>query len=233
MCRFNSGVSVSRNAHELPHNADKTDSSSTDTHWCRSTSGIGALSEPLSWKSLLPPAVDVSSGQTSTSCARQTSIRSCSWRRMTNYTVRVFDPQSEFSPIAHAISRRVHGLPVRVATNCSDVMGCGKRWRPFPPQQQVAALTSSSISEFIDTHPEYLAPNNSMKFLSDNGGNTYNMCHCEWTKSCSAWAGVDHHGRLHMQFGVTSRSRTWNSGGARRTASSSTTSSRRAGSTTR
>ena len=72
-----------------------------------------------------------------------------------------------------------------------------------------------------------------MKFLSDNGGNTYNMCHCEWTKSCSEWAGINRHGQSHVQFGVTSRSQTWNSGGARRTASSSTTSSRRAGSTTR
>lgn len=36
--------------------------------------------------------------------------------------------------------------------------------------------------EFIDMHPEYIAPDNAMKFISDNDGQEYNRCHC---RSCS------------------------------------------------
>ena len=35
-------------------------------------------------------------------------------------------------------------------------------------------------SEFITDNPQYLAPNNSMPYLSEDGGKTYNMCHCTY-----------------------------------------------------
>lgn len=31
--------------------------------------------------------------------------------------------------------------------------------------------------EFIKEHPEYVAPDNAMEFVSDNGGESYNLCH--------------------------------------------------------
>lgn len=34
-----------------------------------------------------------------------------------------------------------------------------------------------STKKFIANHPEHIAEDNSMKFLSDDGGNTYNLCH--------------------------------------------------------
>lgn len=34
--------------------------------------------------------------------------------------------------------------------------------------------------EFVAENPQYLHPDNSMDFLSDNAGETYNLCHCEW-----------------------------------------------------
>jgi alpha 1,2-mannosyltransferase len=34
-----------------------------------------------------------------------------------------------------------------------------------------------SITKFITNHPEYIAKDNSMGFLSDDGGKTYNKCH--------------------------------------------------------
>jgi len=34
-----------------------------------------------------------------------------------------------------------------------------------------------SVQEFIKEHPEHIHPNNSMRFISDDGGNTYNRCH--------------------------------------------------------
>lgn len=33
--------------------------------------------------------------------------------------------------------------------------------------------------EFAQENPQYIAANNSMDFLSNNGGQTYNLCHCE------------------------------------------------------
>ena len=35
------------------------------------------------------------------------------------------------------------------------------------------------IAEFIKQYPQYLAPDNSMEFLSDDGGAKYNGCHCK------------------------------------------------------
>jgi len=37
--------------------------------------------------------------------------------------------------------------------------------------------------EFVTENPQYLHPDNSMDFLSDNSGETYNLCHCEWILS--------------------------------------------------
>jgi alpha 1,2-mannosyltransferase len=34
-----------------------------------------------------------------------------------------------------------------------------------------------STKKFIANHPEHIHPDNSMKFLSDDGGDTYNLCH--------------------------------------------------------
>lgn len=31
----------------------------------------------------------------------------------------------------------------------------------------------------MQEYPEYLVEGNGMKFLSDDGGETYNRCHCE------------------------------------------------------
>lgn len=38
--------------------------------------------------------------------------------------------------------------------------------------------------DFIKLHPEYLAKDNAMGFLSETGGDTYNLCHCEEVRSC-------------------------------------------------
>ncbi|KAH9940044.1 glycosyltransferase family 15 protein [Epithele typhae] len=42
---------------------------------------------------------------------------------------------------------------------------------------QTVATLWDAVKEFTQKYPEYLAPNNSMSFLSENGGETYNMCH--------------------------------------------------------
>ena len=34
-------------------------------------------------------------------------------------------------------------------------------------------------TEFIKANPELVSPDNAMSFLSDDGGETYNRCHCK------------------------------------------------------
>jgi len=34
----------------------------------------------------------------------------------------------------------------------------------------------SAVKDFISTHPEYVVPGNAMKFISDDGGNDFNLC---------------------------------------------------------
>ena len=36
-----------------------------------------------------------------------------------------------------------------------------------------------TVKEFIEENPQYVAPDNAMGYLSENGGETYNLCHCE------------------------------------------------------
>jgi alpha 1,2-mannosyltransferase len=38
---------------------------------------------------------------------------------------------------------------------------------------------SESNSEFIQKYPQHYNLDSALKFLSDDGGNTYNMCHCQ------------------------------------------------------
>ncbi|KAI9430959.1 alpha-1,2-mannosyltransferase-like protein, partial [Lactarius psammicola] len=32
-------------------------------------------------------------------------------------------------------------------------------------------------ADFVNEHPEFVSPNSAMNFLSDNGGESYNLCH--------------------------------------------------------
>jgi DNA-binding transcriptional LysR family regulator len=36
-----------------------------------------------------------------------------------------------------------------------------------------------TVAEFIEQHPELVAKDNAMAFLSDDGGKSYNLCHCK------------------------------------------------------
>ena len=34
------------------------------------------------------------------------------------------------------------------------------------------------VAGFIAENPQYVAENNAMGYMSDNGGDSYNLCHC-------------------------------------------------------
>jgi len=52
------------------------------------------------------------------------------------------------------------------------ITGRTVRLRLMPP------LSFTQHVDFMRDHPEYVAQNNAMAFLSDNGGIEYNLCHC-------------------------------------------------------
>ena len=60
-----------------------------------------------------------------------------------------------------------------IATLWDAVKGNGFRLYTFGP------FFLASELEFAQDKPQYIAANNSMDFLSDNGGQTYNLCHCK------------------------------------------------------
>ena len=61
-------------------------------------------------------------------------------------------------------------------------------------------------TEFITLHPEYVQKENSMAYLSDNDGNSYNLCHCMYLCILSS-------AQLTLfKIGVISKSLTWISG---------------------
>ena len=47
-----------------------------------------------------------------------------------------------------------------------------------------------AFAAFIKLHPDYLPKDNAMQFLSDDGGESYNKCHCKYP------ASVTEHGML-------------------------------------
>lgn len=53
------------------------------------------------------------------------------------------------------------------------------------PQQSTLTHAGPSFADFITEHPEHLAPNNAMNYLSDNGGASYNLCHCAFVSPYS------------------------------------------------
>ena len=36
-----------------------------------------------------------------------------------------------------------------------------------------------TMTEFVKENPQYIAKNNAMNFLSDDGGRSYSLCHCK------------------------------------------------------
>ena len=36
----------------------------------------------------------------------------------------------------------------------------------------------NEFEDFVGDHPQYLSKNNSLRFVSDDGGDSYNLCHC-------------------------------------------------------
>jgi hypothetical protein len=49
---------------------------------------------------------------------------------------------------------------------------------PFSHCSDSLAPPSTPLKDFISAHPEYVASNNAMRFVSDDGGADYNLCIC-------------------------------------------------------
>ena len=54
-------------------------------------------------------------------------------------------------------------------------------------QAMSASSRLPTLADFITEHPEYIAPNNAMNFISDNGGASYNLCLCTSIVPSDSW----------------------------------------------
>jgi hypothetical protein len=58
---------------------------------------------------------------------------------------------------------------------------CGKPSKVSRLTTTTCCITSDSILlDFIQEHPQLLPADNAMDFLSDDGGESYNRCHCSY-----------------------------------------------------
>jgi hypothetical protein len=84
-----------------------------------------------------------------------------------------------------------------------------------------------SVKQFIDDHPEHIAEGNSLRFLSDDNGKTYNKCHFVSSLCLVIWFKAD------TQSGRILRSAAWIGSDPRSTWTTLTSSTGQAASTTR
>ncbi|KAG5221288.1 glycosyltransferase family protein [Salix suchowensis] len=101
----------------------------------------------------------------------------------------------------------------------------------FTNKAPLVNAKSSDPTEFMDEHPEYVSANNSIEFLSDNGGLNYNLCHCKPLVAVKSPAVALT--SASPQSGVISKLPIWTSGAATPTKRSSNTSTRKGDSITR
>lgn len=73
---------------------------------------------------------------------------------------------------------RIHNIAGGVGGNDTNFVEYRERFVAMQPSSNIVKL-SWYITEFITENPQYVDPNNAMEFLSDNNGDTYNLCHCK------------------------------------------------------
>ena len=105
--------------------------------------------------------------------------RSCFWRIATNFTVRA---NGTWIWPYFLLMRHLFQASRYLCQNWSPrYQLCGAR----PKVQKDIATRDATMNvdrhrvDFIAENPQYLHPDNSMDFLSDDSGETYNLCHCE------------------------------------------------------
>jgi hypothetical protein len=133
-------------------------------------------------------------------------------------------PGSQDSPLRYTNTKRP-----------SQHFGPSSRVRSISPIEGWHSLTVPMV-DFIAAHPQYIAHDNALGFLTDNGGDTYNLCHCEFpSHRPHRGSGRIPTDRLaaFWKSGAISRSQIWISGAEKRIPRSSTTSIRTEGSITR
>ena len=81
-------------------------------------------------------------------------------------------------------------------------MSMRPRFLPYGRQSRVRAhphnmpSTSDLVPEFLKENPGLTPPGNAMDFLSDDGGKTYNRCHCMSLLTVSRISRVCSHCRI-------------------------------------
>lgn len=76
-------------------------------------------------------------------------------------------------------SGRIYYFTGGMGTYNTHAMVCSERSELVVLFLKKSDLTVGDHSEFIADNPGFVEQNNSMDFLSDNGSESYNLCHCE------------------------------------------------------
>ncbi|TFK22522.1 glycosyl transferase [Coprinopsis marcescibilis] len=77
-------------------------------------------------------------------------------------------------------NQKVYGFTISMYEYESTIMTLWNHVQgTYTDYQYLPRLSLEQIlySEFANLHPEYMAPNNSLEFISEDGGETYNLCH--------------------------------------------------------
>jgi alpha 1,2-mannosyltransferase len=161
MCRFNSGVRAASHSRVAP--GSPLCSSSSSTRFCSSTAGTGASSACCPLSPFLDHTADT---------PRRPDVH--------------FHCDIAFDPFLYMDDHnKTYGFTISlyefertIPTLWQATKGLRSSARP-----RVCALTHAR-ADFIKQNPQHVAANNAMSFLSDNGGETYNLCHCARPSSC-------------------------------------------------
>ena len=72
----------------------------------------------------------------------------------------------------------IHNYDVRISRDDSDLVGHRERSASSREKRGHVMLTDASVADFVKENPQYVAQDNALGYLSDDGGNSYNLCHC-------------------------------------------------------
>ena len=97
------------------------------------------------------------------------------WKNKRRFIVSSFCPcpRSFKSEISTAFTITMYEYEATIPSLWKHVMGLF-----FLLEDDIILILIFKISDFAHDHPEYIAENNSLGFMSSDNGKTYNLCHC-------------------------------------------------------
>jgi len=100
---------------------------------------------------------------------------------MVRIGVNISFPSSECAPNSEGFTISLPEYGETIETLWETVRGA----HPFVLTRMQTPDFCRATVGFMDQNPDLIAPNNGLGFISDDGGTTYNRCHCMFVLSSS------------------------------------------------